>query len=408
MALFKSLSIDGWRQFNSINIDLSRQITILTGPNGTGKTTILNVLSHHFGWSLPFVSTPYLGKRTAERLWSDVYKETNVSYDLQDEPTVARIGSIKYDDGGECLLTTNVFVDANYQLQYQGIRPVAGLFVPSHRPVATYHAIKEIPTNPVGTQQHFQQYQAILLRAFGSTPRENPGVIQKKSIISLGLFGEGNSAVIGNLEYARAYTDFQEKLRVVLPKEIGFQRIEIRMPEVVLITESGDFSLDAMSGGINALFGMVWQIFMAGIGEEHYVVIIDEPENHLHPAMQRSVLPSLAAAFPTTRFVVSTHSPFIVSSFPDAAVYGLFQNEERRVESKLIEGEDLSGSANSILRDVLSVDSTVPLWVEKRVRSILENSANDEPIKRADLVMEELRRLGIANAISEYRQSNTK
>ena len=94
-------------------------------------------------------------------------------------------------------------------------------------------------------------------------------------------------------------------------------------------------------------------------------VLIDEPENHLHPSMQREFLPRLMEAFPSHKFIVATHSPFVVSSTPDAAVYALLYDENRRVTSKLLDESDLAASPNKVLREVLDVPVTMPVWVDR-------------------------------------------
>ena len=48
--MIKSIKIDSWRQYENINIDFHKQLTILTGANGAGKSTILNIINQHFGW----------------------------------------------------------------------------------------------------------------------------------------------------------------------------------------------------------------------------------------------------------------------------------------------------------------------------------------------------------------------
>ena len=58
------------------------------------------------------------------------------------------------------------------------------------------------------------------------------------------------------------------------------------------------------------------------------IVLIDEPETHLHLALQRQIMPILAKLFPNVQFIVATHSPFILSSLPNAIAYDLEHREE--------------------------------------------------------------------------------
>lgn len=76
-----------------------------------------------------------------------------------------------------------------------------------------------------------------------------------------------------------------------------------------------------------------WLTLRTDIASERFVVTFDEPENHLHPALQRTLLPTLSAAFPQVQFIVATHSPFMVSSMKDSAVYVLrYQDAELEIE----------------------------------------------------------------------------
>lgn len=53
------------------------------------------------------------------------------------------------------------------------------------------------------------------------------------------------------------------------------------------------------------------------------IVLIDEIETHLHLELQRSIMPFLTEMFPNIQFIVTTHSPFVVTSLPGAAIYDL-------------------------------------------------------------------------------------
>ena len=60
------------------------------------------------------------------------------------------------------------------------------------------------------------------------------------------------------------------------------------------------------------------------------IVLIDEIETHLHIELQKKVLPFLTAMFPNVQFIVSTHSPFVINSISNAVVFDL--ENGRRVE----------------------------------------------------------------------------
>ena len=50
------------------------------------------------------------------------------------------------------------------------------------------------------------------------------------------------------------------------------------------------------------------------------IVLIDEVDLHLHPSWQQRVLPDLLHVFPNIQFIVTTHSPQVVSTIPSRCV----------------------------------------------------------------------------------------
>lgn len=53
------------------------------------------------------------------------------------------------------------------------------------------------------------------------------------------------------------------------------------------------------------------------------IVLIDEIETHLHIELQKKILPFLAKVFPKIQFIVTTHSPFVLSSISNSIIYDL-------------------------------------------------------------------------------------
>ena len=389
--MFKSIKIEKWRQIESVQIDLENPMTVITGANGSGKTTILNILSNHFGWNLNWTSTRGR-KKDDSKFWSDVWALWDASF--LPRSNTAKIGEIEYSSGPICELHVPLQVTEQYQINYKNQQAVLGLYIPSHTQPFSYQKVPSIPTDPKTSAQQFQEYKNLLIQLYQSDRVHNPGLVIKSSIIALAVFGYGNRAVAENLEFIQIFEAFQEALRILLPDEVGFQRLEIRMPDVVLITESGNFSLDSISGGIGALVGIAWQILMYGIDKNEFVVTFDEPENHLHPAMQRELLPNLERAFPKTKFIISTHSPFIVTSNPHAKIYVLkFVNN--KVTSRYLEYQELSGDYNETLQEIFEVPLTVPKWVEIAIRELYRRATRDgvtaESIETFKTELEKLR-----------------
>jgi predicted ATP-binding protein involved in virulence len=161
-------------------------------------------------------------------------------------------------------------------------------------------------------------------------------------------------------------------LKKVLPEHLGFTAIVIRgQNDVVLTSATGDFVVDAVSGGLSAIIDLAWQIYLRSTDGQEMTVVIDEVENHLHASMQRRLLPSFIDAFPKVQFIVSTHSPLIVGSVQNSAVYALRYNAEKRVFSTRLDLKEKAKAANDILREVLDVPVTLPLWAEKKIDEIV-------------------------------------
>ena len=85
------------------------------------------------------------------------------------------------------------------------------------------------------------------------------------------------------------------------------------------------------------------------------VVLIDELDLHLHPRWQRVALPSLREAFPKLQFVISTHSPQVLSSAENRQVRRLVDGRLQE-GTVFVEGRD----TNAILREHMRTDDRDP------------------------------------------------
>jgi len=369
---FAHLAVHDWRQFRSVEIDFHDRLTVITGANGAGKTTLLNLLGRHFGWTIPFIATSRLTRAGAYRYFSGVGE-----YLFEDDNPRRPVGHFVYGSGLEARMTVPVEVAESFDVAIENRQPVEGIFLPSHRPVYSYQRVDNIPTAVSASAQIFDAYYANLRAAYEPNTRRTSASHQLKSaLISLATFGYGNQVVEANPEARSTFEGFERVLRMVLPPRLGFTKLSIRLPEVVLECTSGDFSLDAASGGVSAIIDLAWQLYMKSLIATSFVAICDEPENHLHPELQRTLLIGLIDAFPQVQFIVATHNPFMVTSVQDSAVVVLDYVDDR-VESKRLDEIDRSGSANQVLMDVLGVPVPLPIWVEQRVEAVAQRFAGE-------------------------------
>lgn len=80
------------------------------------------------------------------------------------------------------------------------------------------------------------------------------------------------------------------------------------------------------------------------------LVLIDEIELHLHPNWQRKIIPTLRSVFPNLQFIVSTHSPQVLSEVDSSMKILLLQNDGESRAVSLTEIKPLCGwDVNDIL-----------------------------------------------------------
>lgn len=86
------------------------------------------------------------------------------------------------------------------------------------------------------------------------------------------------------------------------------------------------------------------------------VVLIDEIELHMHPFWQRNVVGKLRETFPNIQFIITTHSPIVLSEIDDEFNIYFLQNKE--ASSEVIEFKRLDGfDANYILEEFMGTKS---------------------------------------------------
>lgn len=389
---FKSLSISGWRQFQNVSIEFHPRLTVITGSNGAGKSTLLNLLTPHFGWQRAFLGTP--GKRRlngVQRFWTGSRRPASPAFG-----SMIEVGAMSYTNNasGSILVAGE---GQQYSVAIQNQQQVIGTFISSHRAPPAFKPVTQINTTSILPDQAYSLFQSESIQRFVGNHSNGTIYRLKETLVSMAMFGARSEISSGD-EHALAYfRDFVNVLRIILPESLGFINLSIRVTDVVVETSTGSFIIDAASGGVMSLIDIAWQIYAFSKTTQAqsaptYTVVMDEPENHLHPSMQRTLLRKLLDAFPNAQFIIATHSPFMVSSVQDSSVYALRyspvdpesaleEGDEGPVLTSLVFSEKLdvinrAGNASEVLRDVLGVPVTVPVWVEDQLNHLVAEYRN--------------------------------
>jgi hypothetical protein len=291
------------------------------------------------------------------------------------------VGALEYDNDATAEIQVPEYGQAEFNVTYSNSQEVEGLYLNSHRVLSGYQSVQSVPVRFSTSSELIQSFLSELfsrLRGYASPSNKSPMLLMKESLIAAAIYGEGNSSVSSDAEALLVWRGFQEVLESLFPSSLGFTRLRVDSPEVIVETEHGDFALEAISGGLSAIFELSWQIYLRSRDSDTFTVCFDEPENHLHPSLQRELLPSLMRAFPNVSFVVATHSPFVVTSSPEARVYVLRREELGGVTAEELDWRSQPVSAESTLRNVLGVESTLPIWLEDRFEEVLSGFTGRE------------------------------
>lgn len=97
----------------------------------------------------------------------------------------------------------------------------------------------------------------------------------------------------------------------------------------IITDENNKFDFNTLSDGYSAIISIISDLIMrmealtAKAYDLEGIVIIDEIETHLHIDLQKKILPFLISFFPKLQFVVTTHSPFVLTSLSNTVVCDL-------------------------------------------------------------------------------------
>lgn len=171
-------------------------------------------------------------------------------------------------------------------------------------------------------------------------------------------------------------------------------RMEVEKDGETLIINQlsdGEKCLMAMVGDLARRFAIANPI-RANPLEGEGVVLIDEIDLHLHPLWQRMVIPKLTGVFPHCQFLISTHSPHVITHVRPENLF-LLNMAHEGLES-LRPSESYGKTVDRILEDLMGLETTRPQEVTESLRQIYVLISSKELEKARESITELEKQIG--------------
>ena len=283
-----NIYISKFLHLENINIALSpdtRQHLLITGKNGTGKTSLLERIRGNF---VAINQKRWLVSKK-QATGDGITVEFNVDDDLDAEYAAGRFVTAYFGATRQTKISIS-----------SGVEDV--------KLSSTYNLYDDPAQLLVKYMVHLKTQQAYAMQ-------------------------ENDNDVVNSIK------DWFARFQLALRELLGDNSIKLEYDYKrynFLIHQQGKqpFGFNELSDGYSSIIRIVADLilrmeqnWLLGGTISHYdiegVALIDELETHLHIELQRKILPFLTSFFPRIQFIVTTHSPYILTSIPNAVIYDL-------------------------------------------------------------------------------------
>lgn len=191
------------------------------------------------------------------------------------------------------------------------------------------------------------------------------------SIRNLELYEGGVEGWLNDVTYLR------ENMRISFIKSLWFPKND----DLV--------NMSNLSSGELSLFFRFFSLLE--VIEDDSLVLIDEPETHLHPKWIQKFMIMLWEVFKSFRvhILIATHSPFIVYEVPKECIVSLTYNDQGRVQQVPISERTLGSAPMEVFQEIFNVKE----YTGKLTKGIFEKITkyiDEGELEKAELLYNDL------------------
>ena len=369
----ESIKLAGFRGISNLELEFPERVNVLVGVNGSGKSAVLDctaiMLSRLIGRIRSSAGT---GRYFVDSDISNETSETQNKVAIRFQGQSVHWSVTKTRRGRRKQTITRLDVMKKH---IERFRSELDENEHTNLPVVVYYpvnrAVLDIPLR-IRTRHRFDDRLAAYDQAFS---------------------GEGGSFRVF-FEWFREREDLENEHRIDGPdfrdpqlravrmaiKRLlpGFRKLKIRRSPLRMVVEKNgeELIVNQLSDGEKCTLAMAGDLArrmaianpaMKDPLKTEAVVLIDEIDLHLHPGWQRHIVSALAKTFTNTQFLLSTHSPTILSQLKSDSIWIMEKTEPGVVANR---PEDAYGQAvDRILEDIMNVPAR-PREIETKLKNL--------------------------------------
>lgn len=368
--------------FDSLEVNFSPRNNIIIGPNSSGKTSILKLLCYCFS-NTGFESIRF---RKDVSFFSEFYFCDN-----------------KYTSGLKNGTDKDLLYRESNISRWEKINEQNG-FLP--------YEVSPMNLFAIGAYRYFEYMQISgMMREEKGEERlryykeNNINSLQKPSLPAIKQWMINRYFVIEK-DWAEIEKNNWNILIDYLPKLVAedqsfkFLRIE-RDLEPIFEFNGKECYLEELSGGFKSVISIIFSIIdwcegtneneLGNIQNAQGTVLIDEIDAHLHPQWQLKIISHLNNLFPNIQFIVTTHSPHIISNASANEIIRI-PNHNGIIKVSPNEKSYNYWEVSDILQDLMGYDNLNSQNLND-ILDKLDTSLENKNIKEYDTHLQELKNI---------------
>ena len=371
----KFVEIENYRAIDKLRLTLDRSLTVLHGDNAHGKTSVLSAIAVGLGripMLLPGVSGIAFrksGRRASNRpMRVEMTTTEGIWWQRRTARPSAHLSSERLELRALSIVerTLKEEIDAIVSADLEGNEPL-------DLPIVAFYDTERAVSDSLPSRRHFgKEYPRFAALEGALSARANFRDFAE-------WFYAWENEELREQKQRRNFdyrlTELDVVRRAIVSMVPGASELHIKhRPRRIMLSfrpDSGEtetLSLHQLSGGHRIVLAVAGDLARRmAHGNPHLddplaseaIVLIDEIELHLHPSWQQRVLADFARTFPNTQFIVSTHSPQVLTTLRPEQIVKLSREDGRIVAGRPPE-PTYGAEAGDVLNVVMGVDERPP------------------------------------------------